>query len=310
MTPPSVSTIVPAYNAERTIERTIESALAQDHDDHEVIVVNDGSTDSTANILDRYGKRIKILSLPNGGAAKARNSGVAISGGKYIAFLDADDIWLPGKLKTTVAALEKNPSASLAFSECRFVDNDGIECGESSLGHAPSLDEILTPQPLSILTSTWLVRHDVLDRVGGFSERFKKGAGYEDIWLLLLLREHGEFIYVPDILTLYRVVHSGTTADKYRNGMYVFISLLKERYGTSSKQWIRNTKHTQCKAMLSKVAYQMNMGEKWGAVRTLGAILRFRPSFFLQADFRKRLLLPQNVGRFRALASALGRAHR
>jgi glycosyltransferase involved in cell wall biosynthesis len=306
---PSVSTIVPVYNAERTIAQTIDSALAQDYADHEIIVVNDGSTDSTATILEKYSSQIQVVTQPNGGLSVARNAGVRHSTGKYIALLDSDDIWLPKKLKIMVPALGLCPSASLAFSECRFIDENGMESGESSLGRAPSLDEILTPQPLSILPSTWLLRRESLQRIGGFCEKFKGAGGFDDIWLLMLLRELGQFVYISDRLTLYRSVHSGTTADKYRSGMYVFLSLLKERYGAGSKRWIRNTKNAQCKAMLSKVADQMNNGDRPGALRTLAAILCFRPVYFLGADFRRRMFLPQNVKRLRTLTSVLSRAH-
>jgi hypothetical protein len=146
------------------------------------------------------------------------------------------------------------------------------------------------------------------DQICGFNEGFP-GPGLEDTWALLLLRELGEFVYVSKSLTLYRSDQNGTTADKYRPGMYLFISLLKDRYGERSRRWIRNTRNSQCLAMLSKVAYQMNNGDKLGALRTLTAILWFRPTFFFGADFRQRLFLPQNVNRLRALTSVLSRAH-
>src|SRR6516225_8557529 len=87
-TPARVSTIIAAYNAERTIAETIDSALAQECDGHEVVVVNDGSTDSTAKILSEYGDQISIVTQSNRGAAAARNAGVAYSNSKYIALLD------------------------------------------------------------------------------------------------------------------------------------------------------------------------------------------------------------------------------
>src|SRR5215471_276245 len=138
-TPARVSTVIAAYNAERTIAETIESALAQECDGHEVVVVNDGSTDSTATILTGYGDRISIVTQSNRGAAAARNAGVAYSTGKYIATLDSDDLWLPGKLQTMVAALERNAGASLAFSEYAKIDDHGVEFGESMIGHAPTM---------------------------------------------------------------------------------------------------------------------------------------------------------------------------
>ena len=303
-----VSTIIPVYNAERTIAQAIDSALSQDYKDHEVIVVNDGSTDSTAAILNGYRDRIRIVSVPNGGPAKARNVGVAESTGTYLAFLDADDMWLPGKLKTMIAALEKNPSATLAFSEFRHIDKDGLVCAESSFGHAPSMDELLTPRLLPILPSTWVLRRQTFDRIAGFNEEFR-GAGLEDTWVLMLLRELGEFVYISDKLTLYRIGSSAKSADKYGPGLRVFVALLKRRYGLRSRSWIRNTTNIQCRDLLSKTAHQMNGGNRVGAVRTLASIFWLRPSYFLEAEFRERLLLPQNLKRMRGLTAIFGRAH-
>ena len=136
-----VSTIIPAYNAERTIAQAVDSALSQEFEGQEVVVVNDGSTDSTAAILEKYGNQIQVVTQSNGGLSAARNAGVRRSTSKYLALLDADDIWLPGKLKMMVSALERNPLASLAFSEYRYFDDNGAECGGSAIGHAPSMED-------------------------------------------------------------------------------------------------------------------------------------------------------------------------
>jgi glycosyltransferase involved in cell wall biosynthesis len=262
-----VSTIIPVYNGDRTVASAIDSALAQNYDEHEVIVVNDGSTDSTAAILGGYGERIKVVTQPNGGLSVARNAGVRHSTGKYLALLDADDIWLEGKLKTMIPALEQNSRASLVFSECRYINNDGVELGGSSLGHAPSLDESLMPRPFVILPSTWVLRWETLDRVGGFCEEFKGSGGFDDTWLLMLLRELGEFVYVSEDLTLYRWAEDEGGDDKvikFEPGMLVLISLLKERYGTRAREWIRNTKSLQCRALRYRAGRLMSNGDRQG----------------------------------------------
>jgi glycosyltransferase involved in cell wall biosynthesis len=305
---PKVSTIIPVYNGERTIAQAIDSALAQDYDDHEVVVINDGSTDSTAAILAGYGDRIQVVTQPNGGLSVARNAGVRRSTGDYVALLDADDLWLQGKLRTMIPALEKNPPASLVFSECRYINNDGLEWGGSSLGHAPSLDEILMPRLFVIPPSTWLMRRETLARTGGFCEEFKGPGGFDDIWLLMLLRELGEFVYLPVTLTLYRWAEDEAgedkLVDKYEPGMLVFISLLKERYGIRGKEWIRNTKALQCRALRYRAGRQMSYGDRLGAVRTLGHMFWFWPGYFLSsaiASFFRRILgvraLPATTGR-------------
>src|SRR5271163_2738812 len=104
---PLVSSVVPVHNGEQTIARAVESALSQDFDDNEIIVVNDGSTDSTREALAPYRGRIKQIERAKAGPSIARNTGIEAARGKYVAFLDADDAWLPGKLDALVAALER-----------------------------------------------------------------------------------------------------------------------------------------------------------------------------------------------------------
>ena len=126
--------------------------------------------------------------------------------------------------------------------------------------------------------------------------------------MLLLLRELGEFVYVPDKLTLYRVGESGKVADKYGPGVPTFISLVKERYGARGKALIRNAKSRQCRSLLSKVAHQMNNGDRLGAIRTLARLARFRPAYFFSSEFSGRLFLPHNMKRLRDLIAILSRA--
>src|SRR5688572_33231336 len=100
---PTVSVVIPAYNAAAFIRETIDSALAQTYRDFEVIVVNDGSTDDTMARLREFGSRIRVHEQSNSGVATARNSGVKIATGSWIAFLDSDDLWMPQKLERQLA---------------------------------------------------------------------------------------------------------------------------------------------------------------------------------------------------------------
>src|SRR5580693_7316547 len=111
----SVSTVIPTYNSESTLGKAIDSVIAQDLGS-EIVVVDDGSTDGTDRILQAYGNSLKVIRQPNAGAAAARNTGVVAASGEYLAFLDADDAWLPDRLRLTVEALECNPKAVLSFS--------------------------------------------------------------------------------------------------------------------------------------------------------------------------------------------------
>ena len=303
-----VSTVIAAYNAERTLEEAVDSALAQDLKDHEIVAVNDGSTDSTSAILEHYADKIKVIHQPNRGLSAARNAAIARSASKYIALLDSDDQWLPGKLVSLVAALEQRPGASLGFSEYGFMDADSVEYGQSRIFGEISSAELLNkvPFPLfslnqAIMPSTWIVNRSRLEQVGGFCEAFKGSGGFDDYWLLLLLREKGEFVYIPEKLVLYRLLYPSETADKYSAGLAVFAQLVKRRYGRVGEEIALRAKDGYCRSVLSKTAQLMSRGQKLAALRTLLHIAAVRPSYFLGVEFRDRLSLPKNRRRLQAL---------
>jgi Glycosyl transferase family 2 len=310
-----VSTIIPAYNAETTIVEALDSVLSQSFQNHEVVVVNDGSNDSTAAILAGYGNRIRVIYQTNGGVAKARHAGVVASSGKYLAFLDADDMWLPAKLTTMVAALEQNPQASLAFSDFVIIDGHGAECGSSfySMLHVQRLaSEPFLVFSLGILPSVWMIPRAIFERTDGFLEQldqFKGPGGYLDQWMLLLLREFGEFVYVPEKLSVYRAPKSQESADKYAPNLAIFIALAKRHYGRNSRALIRMARNKQCKSILSKVAHQMDNRDRLGAVCSLARIAGTRPAYFFSSEFTERLFLPHNIKRARSLAAILNRTH-
>ena len=106
---PLVSVIIPAYNCVEFVSHAINSVLKQNYENKEIIVVNDGSTDDTPDVLESFGDQITVVNKENGGAPTARNAGLRIARGKYIAFLDADDLWLDGKLTMQVRYLEEHP---------------------------------------------------------------------------------------------------------------------------------------------------------------------------------------------------------
>jgi glycosyltransferase involved in cell wall biosynthesis len=295
-----VSTIIAAYNAERTIAETLESALSQKLDGHEIIVVNDGSSDSTEFVVKSYRERVRLINQQNSGVARARNRGFAESRGRYVAFLDSDDIWTPDKLPTMCSELDKNPSASLAFSEYTNFSGDR-DLGVSSLYGAPSMSDLMEVSLPPILTSTWVLPRESFKRAGGFSEAFKGGQGFEDSWLLLLLRELGEFIYVPARLTRYRVSEDGENADKYQKSLAVFTTLAHEHYGNRAKRLVQNARNLQCRWLLTKAAHQMDRSEHLGAFMSLARILFLRPAYFLGPQFGERMLLSQNSKRLKTL---------
>jgi len=120
---PVISVIIPAYNAEKTILETIQSLQKQTFTDFEIIVINDGSTDGTVELLNAIeDSRVKVFSYENGGLPVARNRGIDRATGEYITFVDADDLWTPDKLELQLTALRQHPEAGIAYSWTAFIN--------------------------------------------------------------------------------------------------------------------------------------------------------------------------------------------
>ncbi|MBE8991538.1 glycosyltransferase family 2 protein [Nostoc sp. LEGE 12450] len=200
---PQISVIIPAYNAERTILETIASAQQQTFSDFELIVINDGSTDGTLELLNSVeDPRLKIFSYSNGGLPVARNRGISQASGEFITFLDADDLWTPDKLEAQVAALQQHPEAGLAYSWTYFMDDKGESFHTSNTvtfeGNVYS--NLLLGNFLES-GSNPLIRRQAIDTVGEFDSTLKYCEDWE-YWLRLAAR--WPFVVVPKQQIFYR----------------------------------------------------------------------------------------------------------
>jgi glycosyltransferase involved in cell wall biosynthesis len=209
---PAVSIVLPTFNQARWLDGAIESVRRQTFADWELLVVDDGSTDDTPAVVARHAGDGRIRHLPGRRAerAAARNRGIAASTGELVAFLDADDRWLPEKLARQVEALAAAPAASFCYTLARFVDADDRPLPIRKPPHAVRGDlfPALMRANLIIIASV-VARRRCLDEVGGFDETLPVyGCEDWDIWLRLA-RRHPVTV-VDDELTLYRV-HAGNT---------------------------------------------------------------------------------------------------
>lgn len=208
-----ISVVIPVYNGGKTISETIQSVLNQTHTDLEIIVINDGSNDSTLDII-QYIKdsRLRVFSYANAGQAVSRNRGIAQAQGEYISFLDADDLWTPDKLMSELVALLSNPQADVACSWTNYINENGkviLEANRINLtGNA---------YPYLLLTnllesgSNLFVRREKLLEIGNYDESpLIKSA--EDWDLYLRLASKYQFVTVPKPQILYRIsTHSMST---------------------------------------------------------------------------------------------------
>lgn len=201
-----VSVIIPTFNRVQDVQRALNSALAQTYRELEIIVVDDGSTDGTAEGLSRYQDQVRYVRIPHCGLpSKARNAGLEMARGDYLAFLDSDDEWLPQKLERQIAILDSCPDVGLVCSNALVLENRQGKPERPYLradqGRSGSvLKELLNDN--FVITSTAVVRRRLLDRAGSFSEEPLLVA-IEDYDLWLRIAAIAKVHYIPDGLAIY-----------------------------------------------------------------------------------------------------------
>jgi len=201
----SISVVIPAYNAAGFIAQTLESVLAQTPPPDEVLVIDDGSTDATAEVAEGFGAQVRVIRRPRARQAAARNFGVQEAAGEWVAFVDADDLWEPDKLARQMEALARSPVASLCYTARReFVEHGGA---------IERLNIVPVPPPEGIrealfrnttfLPSSVVIQRAAFLAAGGFDTEFKIVEDW-DLWLRLL-HSGVAFAACPEPLLLYRI---------------------------------------------------------------------------------------------------------
>lgn len=212
---PRVSVVVPVYNAARTLEAAITSVRAQTFRDWEVIIVDDGSTDESLEVameLRFVDPRVQVVFQPNRGVASARNTGLEVARGAFVAFLDADDTWHPGKLKMHLAFFEARPDVDLSYAQIRFMNTDGtltaVTSNRAITGLTPT---ILLAENIACTMSNVIVRRSVVQQVGYFNYALKFDEDKE--WLFRAFAAGCVFEGVDTVLTNYRTSPGGLASD-------------------------------------------------------------------------------------------------
>ncbi|MDL2226129.1 glycosyltransferase family 2 protein [Deltaproteobacteria bacterium OttesenSCG-928-M10] len=186
---PLISVIIPAFNREAVVGRAVNSVLAQDYPHFELIVVDDGSTDNTGALLAPLAEsgRLKYFKQANRGVSAARNRGLREAGGRFIAFLDSDDEWLPGKLSAQAAYFQENPGSLIVQTQERWIRN-GRRVNPKFKHLKKAGDIFLESVELCLISpSAVMLRRELLDEVGLFDEELAAAEDY-DLWLRVLAR--------------------------------------------------------------------------------------------------------------------------
>lgn len=216
MDKPLVSIVIPVYNGENYLREAIASAVAQTWQALEIIVVDDGSQDRSAEIASTFAG-VTVLRKANGGVASARNAGIATAKGEFLAFLDHDDVQHPEKTARQVAALAANPMSGFALCHKQYV----IEGAVPRWFRGPT-----DGSPVQgFVPSCWLVRRGTIEKVGLFDERYPNGSDYD--WLARAKDVGVEYVMLPEVLVSYRV-HGSNDSSNGRAVKRDMLLLLRE----------------------------------------------------------------------------------
>lgn len=202
-----VSVIIPVYNAAEFVKASVDSILAQNYPEFEIIIVNDGSTDQSGEVIRSFSdQRIKIIQQQNSGVANALNVAIENSSGKYIARQDADDISMPDRIRLLVEFLEKNPSHGLVGGQARIIDAKGASKGflKHATGNTKLHYDLLWNSPF--VSSATLFRRACFEKVGGFYSGKELFEDY-DMWSRIAL--HYKLANLPEVLLDYRELSTG-----------------------------------------------------------------------------------------------------
>ncbi|MDP1853777.1 MAG: glycosyltransferase [Candidatus Omnitrophota bacterium] len=232
-----ISVIIPTYNRAQYICETIDSVLAQTYKDYEIIVVDDGSTDNTKELLAKYNGKIQYVYKTNSGVSAARNLGINLSKGEYLAFLDSDDMWLPEKLEKQMGAINED-SIGLIHTAKYMIDAKGKLTGDVRPRYpAKNLDDLLNNYHICMSV---LVKKDLVKKAGMFDETIS-GSEDKDLWIRIA--KIAKIKFIDDPLIKYRV-HSDNTCNDcekiYTGHVKTFEKLRKDKDMKVHKRLIKN----------------------------------------------------------------------
>lgn len=256
---PTVSVVIPTYNRARFLGAAVQSIRAQTYPCAEIVIVDDGSTDDTAQVVATLGHGIHFVKQANAGPAAARNRGILEARGDLVAFLDTDDRWLPEKVSLQVAILQREPSVALVSADTAIEDIAGASWVDSNFAQHGlqtffvELDGRPVPDAPRLLlkinfvnTSTVLARRDVLQELRGFDTRLRYGEDME-LWLRIAARH--EVACVPSVQEI-RVEHASNVTKSIEPMLLGYVRLaevirewaseLMPKWGVSADRYVAN----------------------------------------------------------------------
>ena len=219
-TVPRIDVIIPAFNVDRFLVQALESVIAQDFEDWRIILVDDGSTDGTAEIASRYqaklGQKMLVISQSNAGLPAARNAAIRASDSPLIGILDSDDMWLPCRISRSLTAFENRPEVGLSYGLIQRIDEESVpfyvfpgnlKHAEGKIAPAIFMRQVEFPCP------SVTIRRSCLDEVGMFDETMRATED-RDLWFRIALRY--DVAFIPEVIASYRTYATSMSADMNR----------------------------------------------------------------------------------------------
>jgi glycosyltransferase involved in cell wall biosynthesis len=298
---PKVSVVMPCYNVEKYIAASIETVLAQTFTDFELIIVDDGATDGSAEIYNSYDDpRIRVVKQKNRGLPGARNTGIRNARGEFIAILDSDDLWDPTKLAKHVDHLERRPSVGVTYSQSLLIDEEAKSLGiiQSPKLANISAEDVLCRNPVGNGSAPvfraavfrdigYKAMKDGIEETWYFDESFRYSEDIE-CWMRIAVQTSWAFEGIGEPLTLYRVVNGGLSANTVK--MYEYWSRMLAKVREYAPQLA--ALHGE-RARAYQVRYYarraVKEGQGWTALRQAWEALKHHPRMALEEP-RKTLI--------------------
>jgi len=256
---PTLSVVVPAYNVAAFIRTALGSILDQRFRDLEVIVVDDGSSDETPEIVSHIeDDRVRLVRQANGGLSHARNVGITLSKGRYIAFLDGDDAWLPGYAELHVSHLNADRRIGISFNYQAYMNENSVLTGQYLMTTAarPSLRQLMVRDHIG--NATVVVPRECFDQVGGFDERLRACEDLE-MWTRILAKTSFQAELIPRVLSAYRERPNSLTMQFEHHIRNVRLAAeLIESYAPTFRGAIRRRMLSEAHRILARKALSSN----------------------------------------------------
>jgi glycosyltransferase involved in cell wall biosynthesis len=297
---PKVDIIIPAYNAARYLAAALASVEAQTFADWRIMLIDDGSTDNTAEVaapfMERLGQRFKYIKQENQGLPAARNAAIRNSSSEYMALLDSDDIWLPDRLAESLSYLESHPWVGISHSSVAFVDETGkiLQTFDTPQKHGEGMvAPYIYMRKLQLPCPTVTFRRSCIEKVGLFDETMRATED-RDLWFRIAL--HFEVGFIPKVLAHYRVSAASMSSDPNRM-LQAQLRFIEKHYGAPGCGAL--TRQIALSHCYRQYAEALKLrGEHWNALKSASRSLAFYPldltnirsaaSILLHASDRKR----------------------